>query len=98
MTNSENKKNFNDESFSELKIKLMVFLKKNVPLVALNCDYFVIFRLQKMIVVKGSDLRIGDIRLLQLPAVDLVKGLSEEQWNHYVRTFRTLMGSSSFVL
>ena len=84
------------EDFSTVRIKLMVFLKKNIPLVVLKSTYFVVLRKAKMIIVKSNDLRVGDIRLILIDGDELVKGLSDTQWTEFVQKYNTLKSIVKF--
>jgi len=64
----------------DLKKAINFFLETNRPPVCMKAGYHVIFRDIKLMLVKSTELRLGDIRIVQLDAVDFVKGLSPEQW------------------
>jgi len=85
-------------NIEKIEAELKDFLKKNTPLVCLNDDSFIIIRQINLRIVKGTDLRIGDIRMLQLPTADLIKGLSDDQWQTLVRKYVTLRGVISHEL
>jgi len=71
---------------------LQQFINKNRPLVCLKGVYQIIFRGVNLMIVKSQDLRIGDIRLIEMSGADFVKGLSDFQWSTLLSKFRTLCG------
>ncbi len=73
-------------------------ISKSIPPVVHRQEMFFIFRSTDLMIVEAQQLRIGDIRLLSLPAKDLVTGLSDFQWNTLLRKFRTLIGAVDFAV
>ncbi len=69
---------------NEIKTKISEFLINARPLVCLKQSISVIFRSGKLLAIESYQLRIGDIRIVRLDAVDFVKGLSPEQWTEII--------------
>lgn len=84
-------------NIKELEHELKTFLKANIPPVVFKEDLHIVVRRQRIIVLKSNQLTIGDIRLLQLPAVDMVKGLSPTQWSTLMQKCITLRTFGEFV-
>jgi len=77
-------------NLEKIKVELKDFLRENTPLAPTAREYFIVIRTNRLILIKATELRIGDVRLLQLPVEELVKGLSNYQWNTLVRKYATL--------
>jgi len=60
--------------------KLEAMLKRQMPAILHNCDYFIVFRNAKLLLLAAGQIRIGDIRLLQFDPRDLPCNFSDEQW------------------
>lgn len=75
----------------ELKKILTSFIERSIPPVVLHHTFFIVFRDTNLMLITADKLRIGDIRLLSLPAKDLVTGLSDGQWTELITKLRTLM-------
>ena len=83
---------------NELESELTLFLKENIPLVCLNEDLHIVVRKGLLQIFKSNKLAIGDVRMLSLPAVDLVKGLSADQWSTLFQKCITLFAYADRVL
>jgi len=82
----------------ELKIRLTKFLFDNKPIGVLNHDLFVILRTNYLMLVKGHQLQLGDIRILQAPSIDFVRGLDPVQWTTLLLKCITLQNICEFPL